>query len=54
VPGKQKVQKIKLTPKGKMETSDKQEIKNLIFTYRDALNASDVSKVLLNYTEDYN
>ncbi len=29
-----------------------QEIKNLLFTYRDALNASDVSKVLSLYTED--
>jgi len=35
-----------------METSEKQEIKNLLFTYRDALNASDVSKVLSLYTED--
>ncbi len=32
--------------------SDNQEIKNLLFTYRDALNASDVSKVLSLYTED--
>ncbi len=38
--------------KGKMETSEKQEIINLLFTYRDALNASDVSKVLSLYTED--
>ena len=38
--------------KGEMETSEKQEIKNLLFTYRDALNASDVSKVLPLYTED--
>jgi len=38
--------------KGKMETSEKQEIQNLLFTYRDALNASDVSKVLPLYTED--
>ncbi len=36
--------------KGEMETSEKQEIKNLLFTYRDALNASDVSKVLSLYT----
>ncbi len=36
----------------KMETNEKQEIKNLLFTYRDALNASDVSKVLSLYTED--
>ena len=35
-----------------METSEKQEIKTLLFTYRDALNASDVSKVLPLYTED--
>ena len=34
------------------KSSDKQEIKNLLFTYRDALNASDVSKVLPLYTED--
>jgi len=38
--------------KGKMEAIEKQEIKNLLFTYRDALNASDVSKVLPLYTED--
>ncbi len=38
--------------KAKMETIEKQEIKNLLFTYRDALNASDVSKVLPLYTED--
>jgi len=38
--------------KGEMEAIEKQEIKNLLFTYRDALNASDVSKVLPLYTED--
>ncbi len=38
--------------KEKMETSKKQEVKNLLFAYRDALNASDVSKVLSLYTED--
>jgi len=38
--------------KGEMETSENQEIKNLLFAYRDALNASDVSKVLPLYTED--
>jgi len=38
--------------RGIMETSEKQEIKNLLFTYRDALNASDVSKVLPLYTEN--
>ncbi len=38
--------------KEEMGTSEKQEIKNLLFTYRDALNASDVSKVLPLYTED--
>ena len=37
---------------GEMEAIEKQEIKNLLFTYRDALNASDVSKVLPLYTED--
>ncbi|MFB3090128.1 MAG: SgcJ/EcaC family oxidoreductase [Gammaproteobacteria bacterium] len=31
---------------------EKQKIENLLFTYRDALNASDVSKVLPLYTED--
>ncbi len=35
------------------KSSDNQEIKNLLFTYRDALNASDVSKVLSLYTEDW-
>ncbi len=34
------------------KSSENQEIKNLLFTYRDALNASDVSKVLTLYTED--
>jgi len=43
---------IKNQDKGKIETIAKQEIKNLLFTYRDALNASDVSKVLPLYTED--
>ena len=38
--------------KGEMETSEKQEIKDLLFAYRDALNASDVRKVLPLYTED--
>jgi len=38
--------------KGEMEAIEKQEIKNLLFTYRDALNASDVRKVLPLYTED--
>jgi len=32
--------------------SSEQEIKTLLLTYRDALNASDVSKVLSLYTED--
>ena len=31
---------------------ENQEITDLLFTYRDALNASDVSKVLSLYTED--
>jgi len=35
-----------------METSEKQEITNLLFTYRDALNASDAKKVLPLYTQD--
>ncbi len=43
---------INIQNKGKMETIEKQEIKNLLFTYRDALNASDVSKVIQLYTED--
>ncbi len=34
------------------KSSENQQIKNLLFTYRDALNASDVSKVLSLYTED--
>ncbi len=38
--------------KGEMETSEKQEIQNMLFAYRDALNASDVSKVLSLYAED--
>ncbi len=38
--------------RGEMETSEKQEITNLLLTYRDALNASDVCKVLPLYTED--
>ncbi len=37
---------------GQMEASEQQEITNLLFTYRDALNASDVTKVLPLYTED--
>jgi len=35
-----------------LETNEKQEIKNLLFAYRDALNASDANKVLPLYTED--
>lgn len=36
-----------------MEQSiEKAEIQNLLFSYRDALNASDVSKVLTLYTND--
>ena len=37
---------------GKTEADDKQQITNLLFTYRDALNASDATKVLPLYTED--
>ncbi len=40
------------TEKEEMETSAKQEITKLLFTYKDALNASDVSKVLPLYTEN--
>jgi len=36
----------------KVESSEKLKIKNVLFSYRDALNASDVSKVLSLYTED--
>jgi len=35
-----------------LETSEKQEIEKFLFSYRDALNASDVTKVLPLYTED--
>ena len=38
------------TKEEEMETSAKQEITKLLFTYKDALNASDVSKVLPLYT----
>ncbi len=38
--------------KAKMETIEIQKIEDLLFNYRDALNASDVSKVLPLYTED--
>jgi uncharacterized protein (TIGR02246 family) len=34
------------------KTSEKTEIENLLFSYRDALNASDVNKVLPLYTND--
>ena len=34
-----------------VESIDKQEITSLLLTYRDALNASDVDKVLQLYTE---
>jgi len=35
-----------------METNEEKAIKNLLFTYRDALNASDINKVLPLYTEN--
>jgi len=35
-----------------METNEETAIKSLLFAYRDALNASDVSKVLPLYTEE--
>jgi len=35
-----------------MEGNEEKEIKDLLFTYRDALNASDVNKVLPLYTEE--
>lgn len=43
---------INLQTQEKMESKEKNEIKKLLFTYRDALNASDVNKVLPLYTED--
>jgi uncharacterized protein (TIGR02246 family) len=36
----------------KMETAQKSAIEKTLFSYRDALNASDVSKVLTLYTND--
>lgn len=36
----------------KMVTTGKSDIENTLFSYRDALNASDVSKVLTLYTND--
>ena len=36
----------------KMETTEKSAIEKTLFSYRDALNASDVSKVLTLYTND--
>ena len=44
--------KINNENKGKMEMNEKNEIKNMLLIYRDALNASDVIKVLPLYTED--
>ena len=38
--------------KTNMETNEKSEIKKLLFSYRDALNASDVDKVLRLYAKD--
>ena len=35
-----------------LDTAEKQEIETLLFAYRDALNASDVSAVLSLYAED--
>jgi len=43
---------VNLQTQEKMESNEKNEIKKLLFTYRDALNASDVNKVLPLYTED--
>jgi len=43
---------INIQTQKKMESNEKNEIKKLLFTYRDALNASDVNKVLPLYTED--
>lgn len=36
----------------KMETTEKSAVEKMLFSYRDALNASDVSKVLTLYTSD--
>jgi len=43
---------VNIQTQKKMESNEKNEIKKLLFTYRDALNASDVNKVLPLYTED--
>lgn len=43
---------VNIQTQEKMESNEKNEIKKLLFTYRDALNASDVNKVLPLYTED--
>ena len=36
----------------KMVTTEKSAVEKMLFSYRDALNASDVSKVLMLYTSD--
>jgi len=49
---KSTIERINNQIKVKLGTNEKKEIDKLLFTYRDALNASDVSKVLPLYTED--
>ncbi len=49
---KSTIERINNQIKVKLGTNEKKEIEKLLFTYRDALNASDVSKVLPLYTED--
>ncbi|TMI86085.1 MAG: hypothetical protein E6H08_21605, partial [Bacteroidetes bacterium] len=38
--------------KTEMKTKEQSAVEQLLFSYRDALNASDASKVLLLYTKD--
>jgi len=46
------IEKINNQSKVKLGTGEKKEIENLLFTYRDALNASDAGKAMSLYTED--
>lgn len=47
-----KNQSNNLTEKNMDQSTEKSAIENLLFSYRDALNASDVNKVLQLYTND--
>lgn len=47
-----KIQSNNSTEKNMEPSTEKSAIENLLFSYRDALNASDVAKVLPLYTED--